>query len=48
MKVYINPERERLEHFKTLPRDKPVMMLNALRFRERAQYEDGRSASGRC
>ena len=48
MKVYINPEREQFEQFKKLPRDEPVMMLNALRFRERAQYEDGRSASGGC
>ena len=46
MKAYIDPEREQFEQFKKLPRDTPVMMLNAVRFRERAQYEDGRSASG--
>lgn len=43
---YVDPEREQFEAFKALPRDEPVMMLNLLRFREEAAYEDGRSATG--
>jgi len=43
---YVDPERGQFEAFKALPRDEPVMMLNLLRFRERAEYEDGREATG--
>ena len=43
---YVDPEREAFEAFKALPRDEPVMMLNCLRFRDRAAYEDGRDYSG--
>ena len=46
MANYVDPEREQFEAFKALPRDEPVMMLNLLRFRDRAVYEDGREASG--
>lgn len=46
MPYYIDPEREQFEAFKALPRDKPVMMLNFLRFRDKAAYEDGREATG--
>ncbi len=46
MSEYIDPEREQFEAFKQLPRDEPVMMLNLLRFRDKAAYEDGREASG--
>lgn len=46
MSFYVDPEREQFEAFKKLPRDKPVMMLNFLRFRDRAAYEDGRDVSG--
>ena len=42
----IDPERDQFEVFKRLPRDKPIMMLNMLRFREKAAYEDGREATG--
>ena len=44
---YIDPERNQFEAFKALPRDEPVMMLNLLRFQERAVYPDGRSSTGR-
>ena len=47
MTYYIDPERVQFDAFKALPRDKPVMMLNLLRFREKAAYEDGREATGR-
>lgn len=46
MSNYIDPERDQFDAFKELPRDKPVMMLNFLRFREKAAYEDGREATG--
>jgi uncharacterized protein (DUF1330 family) len=43
---YIDPERDQFDTFKSLPRDKPVMMVNLLRFREMAVYEDDRKATG--
>mgnify|MGYP002622015087 CR=1 FL=1 len=46
MPRHVDPEREQFEAFKALPRDRPIMMLNLLRFREHAAYEDGRTASG--
>ncbi len=46
MTYYINPERDQFEEFKKLPRDEPIMMLNFLRFRDMAAYEDGREATG--
>ncbi len=42
----IDPRREQFEAFKDLPRDTPIMMLNLIRLRETAQYEDGRQATG--
>lgn len=42
----VDPERDQFEAFKSLPRDKPVMMLNLLRFRDTAVYDDGRHATG--
>ena len=46
MSNYVDPEREQFEAFKALPRDVPVMMLNLLRFRDKAAYDDGRDVSG--
>jgi uncharacterized protein (DUF1330 family) len=46
MARHIDPERKQFEVFKSLPRDEPVMMLNLLRFRERANYADGRDVTG--
>lgn len=46
MPDYVDPERDQFEAFKALPRDKPVMMLNLLRFRREAVYEDGRNVTG--
>jgi uncharacterized protein (DUF1330 family) len=46
MSNYIDPERDQFEAFKELPRDKPIMMLNLLRFRDKAAYEDNREATG--
>jgi len=36
--LHIDPTREAFDTFKALPRDKPVFMLNLVRFRERAEY----------
>lgn len=46
MPNHVDPGREQFEAFKALPRDRPIMMLNLLRFREKAVYEDGREVSG--
>lgn len=46
MRGYIDPERDSFEAFKALPRNEPIMMLNLLRFREKAAYADGREATG--
>lgn len=46
MPNHIDPERAQFEAFKSLPRDEPIMMLNCLRFHDKARYEDGRVASG--
>ena len=35
---FVDPEREAFEAFKRLPRDRPVEMINLLRFREHADY----------
>ncbi|HKL63446.1 MAG TPA: DUF1330 domain-containing protein [Woeseiaceae bacterium] len=46
MTGYIDPERDQFEAFKNLPRDRPIQMLNFLRFRDKAAYADGRKATG--
>ena len=46
MTHHIDPERDQFEVFKSLPRDKPIMMLNMLLLREKAAYEDGHEATG--
>ena len=46
MSNYLDPERDRFEAFKALPRDEPIMMLNLLRFRAKATYADGRDVTG--
>lgn len=46
MSHHVDPERDQFEAFKALPRDEPIMMLNLVRFRDKAEYEDGRDVSG--
>ncbi|MBN8292379.1 DUF1330 domain-containing protein [Rhodobacter sp. NTK016B] len=46
MDHHINPDRTRFARFKDLPRDAPVEMLNLVRLRDRAVYEDGEDAPG--
>lgn len=46
MSQHIDPGREQFDTFKRLPRDKPIVMLNCVRFRDKANYPDGRDVSG--
>ena len=46
MTGHIDPERERFAEFRAMTRQGPIHMLNLIRLRERAVYEDGRQASG--
>lgn len=43
---FVDPDRETFRLFRELPLDEPVEMLNLVRLRERAAYEDGREATG--
>jgi uncharacterized protein (DUF1330 family) len=46
MTGYVDPTRERFTEFRDLPRKGPIHMLNLVRFRADAAYEDGRKATG--
>lgn len=46
MAQFIDPERERFAQFKNLPREGPIQMLNLVRLREAARYEDGVTSTG--
>ena len=35
---FVDPSRENFDRFKALPRDKPIHMLNLVRFRDKAEY----------
>ena len=43
---HIDPTREKFGAFRALPEEGPVHMLNLIRLRDRAEYADGREASG--
>ncbi len=38
---FVNPSRENFDRFKALPRDKPMHLLNMIRFRDLAAYPEG-------
>ena len=38
---YVDPSRENFAAFKALPRDTPIMMLNLVRYKDRAEYPEG-------
>ena len=44
--IYIDPDKARFGLFKDLPREGKIHMLNLVRFREKAAYEDGTEATG--
>ncbi len=46
MDVYVDPTRETFGDFRRLAEEGPIHMLNLVRLRERAEYPDGREASG--
>jgi len=46
MKPYIDPDRRQFLAFKELPRDTPINMLNLVKFKVQASYEDGTVATG--
>lgn len=43
---FIDPERKQFEAFKDLPRDEPINMLNLVKLKAVAVYEDGTETSG--
>ena len=46
MTSYINPTREGFAAFRALPDHGPIHMLNLVRLRAKAVYDDGRDVSG--
>lgn len=42
----IDPNRSQFEVFKALPRDQPILMLNLIKLKEKAVYEDGTTTTG--
>ncbi|MEO1397674.1 MAG: DUF1330 domain-containing protein [Pseudomonadota bacterium] len=46
METYIDPTRETFGQFREMQRFGPVHMLNLVRFRDKAAYEDGTVATG--
>ena len=46
MSDLINPTKEQFAAFQALPDEGPIHMLNLVRLRERATYEDGREVTG--
>lgn len=43
---YVDPTREQFAAFRSLSRPGPIHMLNLVRFRAHAAYEDGRNVTG--
>ena len=46
MSCYIDPTKETFGIFRNNDRPGPIQMLNLVRFRDRAEYPDGRALSG--
>jgi len=46
MAQHVDPNRAQFEEFKSLPRDRPIMMLNLIRLKDRADYPDGTTTTG--
>lgn len=47
MTGYVDPSREGWQAFKDLPRDRPIHMLNLIKFRELADYPEGHVNHGK-
>jgi uncharacterized protein (DUF1330 family) len=46
MAKYVDPKRDQFAAFMKLESDGPIWMLNLIRLRKNAKYEDGRAATG--
>lgn len=46
MTKHVDPSREQFAAFIKLPDEGPIWMLNLIRLRKKAKYEDGREATG--
>ena len=44
---YVDPSRENWQAFKDLPRDRPIHMLNLIKFRDLADYPEGHPNHGK-
>lgn len=44
--MYVDPDKQRFQGFRDLPRDGVIHMLNLVRVRAEARYADGRKATG--
>ena len=44
--AYVDPDRANWQRFKDLPRDRPIHMLNLIKFRELAEYPAGHPNHG--
>lgn len=44
---HVDPSRENWQAFKDLPRDRPIHMLNLIKFRDRAEYPEGHPLHGK-
>jgi uncharacterized protein (DUF1330 family) len=44
---YIDPDRQAWDVFRSLPRDQPIHMLNLIRLRETAAYQEGHPNHGK-
>jgi hypothetical protein len=47
MSCYVDPDRENWQRFKDLPRDRPIHMLNLIKFRDLAEYPQGHPNHGK-
>ncbi len=47
MTGYVDPSRENWQAFKDLPRDRPIHMLNLIKFRDLAEYPEGHPDHGK-
>ena len=46
MTAFVDPDRENWQRFKDLPRDRPIQMLNLIKFRALAEYPAGHPNHG--
>jgi len=46
--IHIDPDRDAWEVFKSLPRDRPIQMLNLIRLKAKAEYPPGHPDHGKA